>query len=109
MGSEMCIRDRLRVDDRQPDEPLVATEFVTTSLSSGGNGPEEVRNLDKLMRENPCVKFHNQQRGYVRCTVTPKTWTSDYMVCDDVIRPGGKTNVKKSLVVEAGNPAIENA
>lgn len=101
--------NELRVDDRQPDEPLVATEFVATSLSSGGNGPEEVRNLDKLMRENPCVKFHNQQRGYVRCTVTPKTWTSDYMVCDDVIRPGGKTNVKKSLVVEAGNPAIENA
>ena len=28
----------LRVDDRKPDTPVVATEFVGTSISSGGNG-----------------------------------------------------------------------
>ena len=28
----------LRVDDRKPESPVVATEFVGTSISSGGNG-----------------------------------------------------------------------
>src|SRR6185503_104594 len=30
----------LRADDRKPETPVVATEFVGTSVSSGGNGPK---------------------------------------------------------------------
>ena len=40
----------LRVDDRLPETPVVATEFVGTSLSSGGNGPREVKDLDETRR-----------------------------------------------------------
>jgi alkaline phosphatase D len=98
--------NELRVDDRKPDLPIVASEFVTTSLSSGGNGPKKPRNLDKLMSDNPCVKFHDQQRGYIRCTLTPQTWTSDYMTVDDILKPGGTTKVEATMVVESGNPAI---
>lgn len=98
--------NELRVDDRRHEQPLVATEFVTTSLSSGGNGPKKVRHLDRLKSENPCVKFHDQQRGYIRCTLTPESWTSDYMICDDVMEPGGKTTAEASFVVESGDPTI---
>jgi alkaline phosphatase D len=98
--------NELRVDDRKPEQPLVATEFVATSLSSGGNGPKQLRHLDELMSANPCVKYHDQQRGYIRCSLTPNTWTSDYMIVDDVLKPGGKTTAEATMVVEAGNPAI---
>lgn len=101
--------NELRVDDRDTEQPVVATEFVATSLTSGGNGPKTVKNLDEIQRLNPGVRFHDRQRGYIRCTLTPKAWTSDYMAVDDVLKPGGKTSVEKSFVVEAGSPKIHDA
>jgi alkaline phosphatase D len=101
--------NELRVDDLKPETPLVATEFVCTSISSGGNGQKEVAGLDALLGENPFVKFHNRQRGYINCTLTPETWRSDYKVTEDVLKPGGKTVTRASFVVEAGDPAIKPA
>ena len=101
--------NELRVDDRREEDKLVATEFVTTSLSSGGNGTAMPRGLNEVLAANPCVKFHNAERGYIRCTVTPDSWKADYMVVDDVTKPGGKTFERSSFVVEAGNPSVRNA
>ena len=97
----------LSVNDRQSDGSIVATEFVGTSISSGGNGPKEVKNLDQLKAANPCVKFHNQERGYVRCEVTPDKWTSDYVVVEDVKAPGGKILTRASFTVEAGRSGAQ--
>jgi alkaline phosphatase D len=99
----------LRVDDRKADTPVVATEFVGTSISSGGNGSREPRNRAALLAENPCVRFHNTQRGYVRCTVTPETWRSDYVVVEDVTSPGAPAVERASFVVEAGAPGARPA
>ncbi len=99
--------NNLRVDDRQADAPVVATEFVGTSISSGGNGSAEPKELAQLLADNPCLKFHNTERGYVRCTVTPQTWQSDYIAVEDVLRPNGKCLQRASFVVEAGRPGAE--
>jgi alkaline phosphatase D len=99
----------LRVDDRTPETPIVATEFVGTSISSGGNGRKQPANLDRLIARNPFVKFHDQQRGYVRCTVTPKDWRSDYVIVDDVLKPNGAVSTLASFVVEAGKPGTMKA
>jgi alkaline phosphatase D len=99
--------NNLRVDDRRPDTPVIATEFVGTSISSGGNGRAEPAGLEPLLARNPAVQFHNGERGYVRCTVTPETWTSDYMVVDDVTHPGGKVLPRASFVIEAGQPGAK--
>ena len=48
----------------------MATEFVGTSISSGGDGRTNRPDLDALLAENPHVKFYNGQRGYVRCRWT---------------------------------------
>jgi alkaline phosphatase D len=94
----------LRVDDRQADSPVVATEFVGTSISTGGNGYDKARNQDRLLSDNPCVQFHNGQRGYVRCTITPRNWRSEYQVLEQVTTAGGRAMTKASFVVENGNP-----
>ena len=99
----------LRVDDRKHETPIVATEFVGTSISSGGNGQAEVKNLKTLLDENPFIHFHNRQRGYVRCTLTPKTWQSDYQIVANVVEPGGEVVTKASFVVEAGKPGAKTA
>lgn len=101
--------NELRVDDRKPETEVIATEFVTTSLSSGGNGVDQPKGIDQLKSDNPCVKFHNRERGYVRCRVTPESWISDYVVVDDVEKPGGKIFTRASFVVEAGDPRIQPA
>ena len=61
------------------------------------------------MAENPFVKFHNNERGYVRCTVTPSAWRSDYVVVPDVTHPGGAAVDRASFVVEAGKPSAHPA
>ncbi len=98
--------NELRVDDRRVEEPVVATEFVATSLSSGGNGVEKPPRHDRLLADNACVKFHNGERGYIRCEITPHTWQADYVVVDDVLQPGGKCFTRNSFVVQAGSPRV---
>ena len=101
--------NELRIDDRKMDAPAVATEFVGTSISSGGDGQDRTASHDKLLSDNPFIKFHNRQRGYFRCKVTQKTWTTDYMVADKVTTPGGKMTKRTSLALENGNPSIQQA
>lgn len=101
--------NELRVDDRNTEELPVATEFVATSLSSGGNGVDKPNNMDQLLSTNPCVKFHNLQRGYILCDVTQKEWRADYRVVDQVTQPGGKTTSRAAFVVESGQPLIHKA
>ncbi|HZN37069.1 MAG TPA: alkaline phosphatase D family protein, partial [Pirellulaceae bacterium] len=97
----------LRVDDRRVDSPVVATEFVGTSISSGGNGSKEYSGLAQLQADNAGVRFHNRERGYVRCTITPESWQSDYVVVEDVTKPGGNVLTRASFVVEAGTPGAK--
>jgi alkaline phosphatase D len=99
----------LRVDDRKAEGPVVATEFVGTSISSGGKGLKEFAGLDSLKQRNPGVVFHNRERGYVRCTVTPKRWTSDYVVAEDVTRKDGPVVERASFVVESGVAGAKKA
>jgi alkaline phosphatase D len=99
----------LRVDDRKADQPLVAAEFVGTSLSSGGNGTKVVRDLDAIMAENPCVKYHDRLRGYATCTVTPKLWRTDYRGIENVTKPGGEITSNQAFVVETGRPNVTKA
>ena len=88
---------------------IVASEFVGTSISSGGNGVAEPRRLSDLYAENPFVKFHNAERGYVRCIVTPHQWRSDYQVVEYVNRPGAPLVTRASFVVEDQKPGVEKA
>ena len=101
--------NELRVDDRREEAPVVATEFVATSLTSGGDGTDKPKNWADVVSNNPCIKFHNTQRGYIRCEVTPQAWRSDYMVVDKVSEPGGETSLRASFVVESGNPRVVEA
>jgi alkaline phosphatase D len=97
----------LRIDDRHPETPVVGTEFVGTSISTGGNGVDKPAGLDVLLAENPGVRFHNQQRGYVRCTITPKLWRTDFRTVADITKPGSPAQTRASFVVEAGQPGAK--
>lgn len=98
----------LRVDDRKFDTPVVATEFVGTSISSSGDGYDQPKDIDQRKAENACLRFFNGQRGYVTCTVTPQLWKTDYRVVSSVTKPDAPIRTRASFVVESGRPgAIE--
>jgi alkaline phosphatase D len=98
--------NELHVNDLNPKSPVAASEFVCTSISSGGNGIDKPAYLGALLSENPHVKYHNAERGYVACEVTPSEWRTDYFVVDDVTKPGGKVSKRASFTIESGRPAI---
>jgi alkaline phosphatase D len=89
------------------DSRSVATEFVGTSISSGGDGRLKPADLDRLLSENPFVKFHSTERGYVSCEVTPKTWRTDYRAVEYISRPGAPLLTRASYVVESGQPKLQ--
>lgn len=99
----------LRVDDRKLETPVVATEFVGTSISSGKNGEDLPAKMQPMLAENPFVRFHNQQRGYVRCTVTPDEWRSEFRVVEDVTRLGTPIKTRATFVVESGEAGAKRA
>jgi alkaline phosphatase D len=101
--------NELRVDDREADTPIVATEFMGTSISSDGDGVDKLDEWQSIVSQNPHVRFFNGQRGYVRCTVTPDTWRSDYRVVEHVSRPGAPVKTRASFVVEAGKAGVTEA
>ncbi|MFB3069763.1 MAG: alkaline phosphatase D family protein, partial [Gemmatimonadales bacterium] len=99
----------LKLDFRDMRSPTVASEFVGTSLSSGGDGSDTRPPTEGLYSRNPFVKFWNGQRGYVRCRVTPGLWTSDYRVVDYVTRRGSPISTRASFVVEEGKAGVVQA
>jgi alkaline phosphatase D len=95
---------------RDPDDErsaVVASEFSGTSLTSGGDGTDISPEFAPILAKNPQVKFHNSQRGYVRCVITPKEWTSDYRIVPYVSRPGAPIQTRVSFVVEAGHAGAQ--
>ena len=101
--------NELPVDFENLDGSSAAVEFVGTSISSSGDGQQEADNQSTLLSENPFVKFHNRERGYVVCEVTPKTWRSDFRTVEYVTRKGAPVNTRASFVVEAGQSKLQKA
>ena len=89
--------------------PALATEFVTTSVSSGGDGEDLRPDNRAILLDNPHVPFINSQRGYTVHEVTPKLWKADYRVVDQIRRPGGRLSTRKSFAVEPGAPGLHPA
>jgi alkaline phosphatase D len=88
------------------DSKSVATEFVGTSISSGGDGAAQPKGHAELLAENPFVKFQSAERGYVTCEVTAQAWRTDFKTVEYVSRPGAPLNVRASFVVESGRPVL---
>jgi len=97
----------LKADFSDPGSATVGSELVCTSITSGGDGTDEVRNQASVLAENPHIRFANNQRGYVRCEVDREQWRADFRVVPYVKRPGAPVTTRKSFVIEAGRPGLQ--
>jgi alkaline phosphatase D len=94
----------LKADFADPGSPTIATEFVGTSISSGGDGGEVMKDGEAVVAKNPCVKFHNDRRGYVSCEITWKAMRADYRVVDYVTREGAPLRTTATFKIDDGKP-----
>jgi alkaline phosphatase D len=89
-------------------KPMVATEFLGTSLSSGGDGSDRSNFFnDAVAAENPHVKWQNNRRGYVVCEVTPETWRTEFRTVPFVTKPDAPIETASKWRLTRGRPGIE--
>lgn len=92
----------LKADYDDERSPVVASEFVGTSITSQGWPQERV---DEYVRENPHILYaEGRHRGYTRVDVTPKLWRADLRGMDTVKTRGAACRTLASFVVEDGRP-----
>ena len=94
----------LKVDYKKEGSPVVGTELVGTSISTGGDGADQAANVTPTLSENPQIKFYNNQRGYVRCELTRQSLTADFRVVEKVSVPESPISTRASFIVENGKP-----
>ncbi|NJC41557.1 alkaline phosphatase D [Brevundimonas alba] len=96
----------LYLDSRNPEGAPVAAEFVTTSISSSGDGQDQRAEGRRFLADNPFLKFNNAQRGYVVCDVTPERWQTEFKVLDKVSEKDGTLTTRATLAVASGDARV---
>jgi alkaline phosphatase D len=74
--------------DEAPDGKGVAVEFLATSISSGGNGRGD-DGFAHILANNPNFDLYTDRRGYQLFDITPRIWTTEVKVMDEIQKPGG--------------------
>jgi alkaline phosphatase D len=85
-----------------PASPVVATEFVTTSISSQGVSGKMIE--DRLAENPSLLTGSSQYRGYLRLDVTPERLRADMVALDTVKEPVSGSRIFASFTVEDGRP-----
>ena len=87
------------------DSPVVATELVTSSISSVQARSQAT--FDLWRTENPNVHLlRGDYRGYLRIAVGPEQLRAELVAVDDVARADSPTHVLAAFDVENGRPGV---
>ena len=95
----------LKSNFQDSQSPVLATEFVGTSISSGGPNPDL---FTLALKTNPHIKFfESRYRGYVLCKVTHDLWIAHLRVVDTVEKQGGQVRTLATFQVKNGEPGAQ--
>ena len=95
-----CVAD-LRSD---PEGPVLASEVITTSVTSGGDGkPIEARDLPSWNRD---LRYLANRRGYVSLRATPDDLTATMHTFDRVTEPDQQRRDGARFALQDGQRGI---
>ena len=98
----------LKLNFKDPNSPTVATEFVVTAISTGGDNNGYDDYYDPIIPENPHIKFFDgDRRGYFRVNLNHERWQTDLRIVQSVSRPDAPVDTLASFVVENGRPGVQ--
>lgn len=92
-----------RVSD-DPESPAIASEFLSSSITSGGSGSERHSFQQQTLLNNPNVALLNNQRGYQIYDLSRTHWDAQISVLDQVDRPMGQKSQLCRFVVDRERP-----
>jgi len=95
----------LKLDFDDPASPVVASEFVGTSITSQAWAQER---LNAFLPDNPHMKLvDSRYRGYVRVELTPAQMKTDLRAMESVAKPDAACNTLASFAVEDGKAGAQ--
>lgn len=98
----------LKLNFKDPNSPTVATEFVVTAISTGGDNNGYDDYYGPIIPENPHIKFFDgDRRGYFRVNLNHERWQTDLRIVQSVSRPDALVDTLASFVVENGRPGVQ--
>jgi alkaline phosphatase D len=96
---------------REPEDrtsPVVAQEFVGTSITSEGLSRFGPNIAAVLTPEALGAEYLNIiDHGYARCTVTPESWTTEFVMMSTIDEPTATARVDATLSVMAGTAGLQ--
>ncbi|MDH3289131.1 MAG: alkaline phosphatase D family protein [Betaproteobacteria bacterium] len=103
----MSVIADLKADFDDPRAPVVATEFVGTSISSQG-WPR--RRVEAWLAESPHIRHANAtRRGYTVAELSARRCLVSLRTLDDVRDPQSRIRTLRSFAVEDGKPGAQRA
>jgi alkaline phosphatase D len=94
----------LKLDFYDQSSPIVATEFVGSSISSYGPPYDPIA---KVLPDNPHVHFFDsRRRGYVLVDLTPDAMQVQMRAISDAHDPKATISTYKTFAVEGGRPGV---
>src|SRR5213593_3560265 len=91
----------LRRDFSDPTSPAVAAELLGTSISSEGD-PFIPQTEFTQSAKNPQLKFFDNHRGYVRCTLERGRLTADFRAVSTVRVPTASVSTTATFAINDG-------
>jgi alkaline phosphatase D len=102
---------QLRTDPFDLALPVVGTEFMASSISSGFF--DDVGAIADLVEgaiaANPQIQWFDPRRGYTLCEVTPDQWRATYRAVADPFDESSVVETVSEWVVTAGTPGATRA
>lgn len=87
-----------------PENPVVATEFCGTSVTSNSR-PQS--STEKILALNPHIKYgRSDQRGYMLMEISEDKMLTHFVGLDDVSKADSGIHVLKSFIVEDGRTGV---
>ncbi|MBV1849739.1 alkaline phosphatase D family protein [Catellatospora tritici] len=86
-------------DFDDPHAPVVGSELVTTSLTTSGDGVDSEPDAHPFFANNPHLRFHNNQRGFVRARLTSAELTADFLTLNRVSQPDAEALLKARFTI----------
>jgi len=98
---------QLRVVPNDPASPVVASEFVSTSITTRGMGEGA---LTRIRASNPDIAHaRSDERGYTRLDVTPQSATATFLTTPFPAQVDAPLNVQAVYVVDTGHAGVHPA
>ena len=98
----------LKRDFGDPTSATVGTELLGTSISSEGDPFVEQTQFTPPLK-NPQLRFFDNHRGYVRCTLERARLTADFRAVSTVRKPTATVSTTATFVVDDGKPGARRA